>query len=167
MKKSTVFLLIAPLLLLLPLDGEAQDMWRPYFNVGYVTNIEKCDECEKKDTGGSVRVGVFNRGRFGFYAGYLWFKEHHPAYIGYDDEGSVLLAGIDYRFLRTGGAEWYAKVGIAREKFTSTYPDGRTDDETNFIPDFGLLLNISHFNTYLGWMPSDPHHINIGIGVTR
>ena len=166
MKKSNVFLLMVSFLLFLPCEGEAQDRVRPYLNVGFVTNLEKCPECEKADTGGSIRVGVFTQGRFGFYAGYLWFNEHHPDYIDYDDKGSALLAGIDFRLLRKGGLEWYAKMGIARENFTSTYPN-RTETETNFIPDFGLLLNINHFNTYVGWQPSDPHHINIGVGVTR
>ena len=166
MKRSNVFLLLIPLLLCLPCESEAQEGWRPYLNVGYVTNLQKCDECEKADNGGSVRLGFFTTGRFGFYAGYLWFKEHHPDYIEYDDKGSVIMAGTDIRFLRTGGLEWYAKLGIGRESYTSTYP-GRKETETSFKPDFGLLLNIHHFNTYLGWQPSDPHHINIGIGVTR
>ena len=47
----------------------------------------------------------------------------------------------------------------------STYPS-RTETETSFKPDFGLLFNINHFNIYAGWQPSGPHHINIGVGFT-
>lgn len=165
MRNSSRLLLLVPLLLTLPDESQAQDRVRPYFNVGYVTNISKCDECEKADTGGSVRVGLFTRGRLGFFAGYLWFKEHHPDYIGYDDEGKLLIAGVDLRFWRTGGVDWYAKLGLAREEFTSTYP-GRTESETSMKPDLGLLLNISHFNVHAGWQPSDPPHINFGVGIT-
>ncbi len=165
MEKSHVLLLVVPFLLALPSESEAQDRVRPYLNVGYVTNISKCDECDKADTGGSIRVGLFTQGRLGFYAGYLWFKEHHPDYIDYDDEGTLLIAGIDLRFLRTGGVDWYAKLGLTREKFTSTYPN-RTESETSIKPDLGLLLNINHFNALFGWQPSEPHHFNIGIGIT-
>ena len=124
-----------------------------------------CKECEKADGGGSVRVGLFTKGRFGFYVGFLWFKEYHPDFIEYDDEGSGVLAGVDWRFLTTGDVEWYGKLGLFREKYTSTYPS-RTEEETSIKPDFGLMLNIEHFNADLGWQPSDPHHLNIGIGIT-
>lgn len=165
MRRCTRLLPVVCLLLWSPSKSEAQDELRLYFNAGYVTNLEKCPECEKADTGGSIRAGIFTSGRWGFYAGYLWFKEHHPPTIDYEDKGSVLLAGIDFRFLRTGSVDWYAQVGMAREKFISTYPN-RTETETNFIPDLGLLLGIGHFNALVAWQPSDPFHINLGVGVT-
>ena len=165
MKKSYAFLLIIPFILVSPSAGEAQEKVRAYLNAGYVTSLGTCEECEKADAGGSVRVGIFTKGRFGFYAGYLWFKEFHSDYIDYDDEGSGFLAGVDLRFLTTGQVEWYGKLGLFREKYTSTYA-GRTEDETSIKPDFGLLLNIKHVNVYLGWQPSDPHHLNLGIGIT-
>jgi len=156
---------VAFLFLLFPSEASAQEELRLFLNAGYVTNLEKCPECEKADTGGSIRAGVFTSGRWGFYAGYLWFKEHHPPTIDYEDKGSVLLAGIDFRFLRTGGVNWYAQLGMAREKFISTY-SSRTETETSFIPDLGLLLGIGHFNALAAWQPSDPFHINLGVGVT-
>jgi hypothetical protein len=165
MKIRYVSFLIVPILLSLPCASEAQDRARLYVNAGYVTNLQKCSECEKADTGGSIRVGVFTKGRLGLYAGYVWFQEYHPAYIGYDDEGTLLMAGVDIRLVKKGSVEWYAKVGLGREEFTSTYPN-RTETETSMKPDLGLLLNIRHFNTYVGWQPSDPPHINIGVGLT-
>jgi hypothetical protein len=94
LKKSNGLFLFVPLLLSLPCESEAQDRVRPYLNAGYVTNVSKCDECDKADTGGSIRVGLFTQGRLGFYAGYLWFKEHHPDYIDYDDEALVHGSGL-------------------------------------------------------------------------
>jgi hypothetical protein len=167
MKASTSFcVLIVPALLLAPRPSEAQTRVRPYLNAGYITNLQRCSECEKADTGGSIRAGLLTRGRFGFYAGYLWFTEHHAPTIEYDDEGSGVLAGLDVRFLERGSLQAYAKLGLLIEKFTSTYP-GRTESETSPKPDLGVMLHVGHFNTYLGWQPSDPPHINLGVGVTR
>lgn len=166
MRKSNAFLFIVPLLLFLPGKSEAQDESRLYLNAGYVTNLSKCDECDKRDTGFSIRAGLFTTGRLGFYAGYLRFKEHHSPNIDYDDEGTLLIAGMDFLFASAGGVDWYAQVGLAREEFKSTYTSGRTEPETQIKPDFGLLLNIKHFNVLMAWQPSDPPHFNIGIGIT-
>jgi hypothetical protein len=165
MNKTNTFLLVALLFLFLPNEGNAQERLRPYLNVGYVTNLQKCDECKQADTGGSIRVGILNKKKLGFYAGYTWFKEYHEDYIEYDDKGSLISAGIDLLLLRREGFEWYIKLGLGSEKFVSTYP-GRTETETSIKPDFGLLFNFNFINTYVGWQPSDPPHINLGIGVT-
>ena len=158
-------LLILLLFVLIPNESNAQDSSRIYLNAGYITNLEKCSECEQADTGGSIRIGILTKGKFGFYAGYLWFKEYHLDYIEYDDKGSAPLIGINYRLLTRGNLQLYVNLGLEIEKFTSTYPN-RTEDERNIKPDFGLLFNINHVNAYLGWQPSEPPHINIGIGFT-
>ena len=158
--------LSAAALLLLPFGGEAQAGPRPYVNAGYITSLQKCDECESLDAGGSIRVGLLTEGRFGFYAGYLWFTEYHVPTIGYDDKGSGVVAGLDISVLTKGSVRGYAKLGIFIEKFTSDYP-GRTETETSPKPDLGFLLHLGHFNTYLGWQPSDPPHFNVGLGLTR
>ena len=51
------------------------------------------------------------------------------------------------------------------EKFKSIYFD-RTETETSFKPDFGLLFNIRHFNAYVGYQPPTVAHLNIGPGYT-
>jgi len=51
------------------------------------------------------------------------------------------------------------------EKFKSTYPT-TTETELSIKPQFGLLLNIKYFNTYLGWYPSEPQIIIVGLGFT-
>lgn len=166
MNTPRALLVTTAVLFSLPRVAEAQNGPRPYVNAGYVTSLEQCDECEKKDAGGSIRVGLLTEGRFGFYAGYLWFTEYHVPQVGYDDKGSGVVAGIDVRVLSKGIVQGYAKVGIFVEKFTSDYP-GRTESETSPKPDLGFLLHIGHFNTFVGWQPSDPPHFNVGIGLTR
>lgn len=39
--------------------------------------------CTQADRGGSIRLGYLTEERYGFYAGYLWFKEFHADYIEY------------------------------------------------------------------------------------
>ncbi len=112
MNKAKAILFFILLILLLPYEGNAQDRIRFCLNGGYVTNFKKCPECTKADTGDSTRAGVLTRGRFGFYAGCLWFNEHHPDYIEYEDKGSFIMAGTDFRILRKGDFEWYVKAGI-------------------------------------------------------
>ena len=143
-----------------------QSKVRPYLNLGYITNLQKCSECTQRDQGFSVRIGLLTRGRFGFYAGYIWFKEFHSDIIGYDDKGRGPMAGLDVMLLKRGDFRWYVNLGIFYEKFIATYPGGNTDTETSIKPDFGVLFNINHFNASLGWQPSEPHHINLGVGVT-
>ena len=143
----------------------AQDSSNVFVNAGIITNLEKCSECEKTDTGGSFRIGVLTDGKIGYYAGYVWFKEYHPDYIEYDDKGTIFLAGIDYRILKRGNLRLYLNFGLGIEKFISTYPD-RTETESSVKPDFGLLMNKRHINLYVGWQPSDPHHYNVGAGFT-
>ncbi|MCG6955229.1 MAG: porin family protein [Gemmatimonadetes bacterium] len=166
MKAPNVLLLSVATLLFLPRAGGAQNGPRPYVNVGYIRSFQVCDECEKADAGGSIRVGLLTQGRFGFYAGYLWFTEYHVPQIGYDDKGSGVVAGLDIRILTNGSVQGYAKLGLFVERFTSNYP-GRTETETSPKPDLGFLLHLGHVNTYLGWQPSDPSHFNVGIGLTR
>lgn len=158
------------LFFLISLVCNAQNKWRPYLNGGYVTSFEKGTDNQRADAGGSVRIGVlhkgmFGKGRMGFYAGYLWFNVYYEDYIDYDDKGSALIAGVDFLFLDQENLQWYIKLGIAREKLISTY-SYRTETEFSIKPDLGLLINYKHFNTYLGWMPSEPGHINLGIGFT-
>ena len=151
--------------LLIPHELLAQDSSKVFLNVGLITNLEKCSECEKVDTGGSIRIGILTKGKMGYYAGYVWFKEYHPEYIEYDDKGSILLAGIDYRIFRRDNLRCYINFGLGIEKFISTYPN-RTETESSVKPDIGLLFDFRFINAYFGWQPSDPHHYNIGIGFT-
>ena len=111
--------------LLIPHKLLAQDSSKVFLNVGLITNLEKCSECEKADTGGSIRLGILTKGKMGYYAGYVWFKEYHPEYIEYDDKGSILLAGIDYRIFRRDNLRCYINFGLGIEKFISTYPNRR------------------------------------------
>jgi hypothetical protein len=141
----------------------AQDTLRPYINVGYVTSIIQPSGRSAPDSGGSVRVGLFTKSRFGPYIGYVWFKEHETG--EYYDKGSLFIGGADYRILRNGKFELYAKLGLIVEKYISVYSN-RDETETSLKPDFGLLFNISHLNIYTGWQPSDPSHYNFGIGYT-
>lgn len=165
MKKLQLLLLSALFTLFCSFSILAQDSLRVYINAGYVTNFQKCDECTKADIGGSIRIGILTKKWVGFYVGYLRFNEYHKDYIDYDDAGVLYIGGADLRFLKTGNVECYAKVGLAYEKFISTYSN-RTETETSVKPDFGLLVNINKFNIHLGWQPSEPHHINAGLGLT-
>lgn len=184
MKKPDIFLLVILCSFLIPAKALTQDTLsiaqdtlsqdtltqevkkvRPFLNLAYVTNLQQCSECIKADQGFSVRIGLLTKGRFGFYAGYLWFKEYHTQEVGYDDKGAGLLAGLDFMILERGDFRWYINLGIFNEKFTSTWPGG-SDTETAIKPDFGTLFNIDHLNIFLGWQPSDPHHINLGLGFT-
>ena len=145
------------------IDSYAQDTLRPYLNVGYITSIVQPSGRSSPDSGGSGRVGLFTKNRFGPYIGYVWFKEHEEG--DYYDKGSLFIAGADYRILRNGKFEMYAKLGLIVEKYISVYSN-RDETETSLKPDFGLLFNINHFNVYTGWQPSDPSHYNFGIGYT-
>ena len=95
MKYAARLFLLAFLLPMFSYTSRAQQSSRIYVNAGYITNLSKCDECTQKDRGGSVRVGLLGKGKFGFYAGYLWFTEYHEDFIEYDDAGSGIVAGID------------------------------------------------------------------------
>ena len=171
MKRLNSLIIIIVIFHLYPFESNSQNRWMPYINAGYVTNLKQCSDCKKADIGGSVRIGILNtglfgNGRFGFYTAYLWFNEYHQDYIGYDDKGSALSAGIDFLLLRKRNLRWYVKLGIANEKYVSTYLNNATETERSVIPDFGLMVHIKEFNTYVGWQPSSPAHISIGIGLT-
>ena len=165
MKTYIRIIALVILFLFIPYGVNAQDSSDVFLNVGLITNLEKCSECEKSDTGGSFRIGVLTKGKMGYYVGYVWFKEYHPDYIEYDDKGSILLAGIDYRIFRSGDLRCYINFGLGIEKFISTYTD-KSETESSVKPDIGLLINYKFINTYFGWQPSDPHHYNLGIGFT-
>lgn len=158
--------------LLLPLSVYSQSRLKIYFNAGYITNLKKGDAVTQADRGGSFRVGILNKGlfgngRFGFYGGYAWFNEFHDNSAEYDDKGKLILAGIDFLALKRPKSNWYIKLGIGREYYYSVYRyEDRIEIEKGFAPDFGVLYNIKNFNAYLGWQPSDPHHINFGFGIT-
>jgi len=166
----TKFVLVL-LTLLFSMDVWSQARWIPYLNAGYITSIKTPPDCYKPDAGGTIRIGILNKGlfekgRLGFYGGYSWFKEYQEDYVGYDDRGSILLAGIDYLVLRRSNFRVYGKLGLGGENFISTYPGGREEKEFSMKPDFGVLFNIKYVNAYLGWQPSDPFHYNIGLGVS-
>jgi hypothetical protein len=144
---------------------KSQDSRGPYFNIGYITNLKKCEDCTQADRGGSIRMGYLTQKRIGFYAGFLWFKEYHADYIEYDDRGWGVIAGLDFRILQKENFDWYIKGGIMSEKFISTY-DYRTESETSIKPDLGFQFNYRMMNLYLGWQPSEPSHYNVGIGLT-
>jgi hypothetical protein len=164
--KICILIVISLLFLSSSYKSNAQDRWRPYLNLGYITNIERCADCTQADRGGSVRIGALGKGRFGIYAGYIWFNEYHESYIEYDDKGSGFMAGIDFLVLKRKKIQTYLKAGLFNEKFTSTYPSGIIDIEYNIKPDFGILLDVHPFNFYAGWQPSAPSHFNLGIGLT-
>jgi hypothetical protein len=176
MKKAASLITVLLLVSMIPGQGWSQDQNREtekpsektrfYFNAGYITNIKKCTDCTKADAGASIRAGILTKNRFGFYAGYIFFREYHKDYIGYDDEGSGFVGGIDFMLMKRNKTRLYLKAGLLNEVFKATYPNGRTDKETNIKPDFGLLLNLNFINAYLGWQPSDPPHINLGLGIT-
>ena len=165
MTRLNIFVIAIIFLCVLSIKSTAQERIRPYLNVGYITSIGKCSDCIHADRGGSIRLGILTRKKLGFYGGYLWFKVFHPDYIPYDDKGSMLVGGIDFRLLKMGKFKCYIKLGIGVEKFTSVYVN-RTETETSPKPDFGLLFNFNYFNTYAGWQPSEPGHFNLGIGFT-
>ncbi|MEE4176346.1 MAG: outer membrane beta-barrel protein [Bacteroides sp.] len=165
MKSSTSSFPVFVIFLLIPLLCQSQEYSRSYFNLGYITNFSKCEECEKVDTGGSIRLGYLSKKKLGFYLGYLWFKEYHKDFVEYDDEGKAFLAGLNLRLFKSEDFRLYAQIGIENEKFIATYPT-RTESETNLKPDFGLLINYKFINSFLGWQPSEPPHINIGLGIT-
>ena len=153
------------LLIINPAENFAQDSIKYFINAGYISNLKKCPECVKADQGGSVRIGILTKKKLGFYVGYLWFNEFHPAYIEYDDKGQGIVGGIEFLLLRKDEFQMYANLGIFNEKFISTYAS-RTETETSLKPDFGLLLNYKRINTFFGWQPSDPPHLNVGMGFT-
>jgi len=165
MKCVLTSIVLVFMFLLIHSECYSQDKRGPYINVGYITNLKKCEACTQADRGGSIRLGYLTEGRLGFYAGYLWFKEFHADYIEYDDKGWGVIVGLDFRILRKEDFDWYIKGGVMSEKFISTY-DNRTESETSIKPDLGFLFNYRFINLYLGWQPSEPAHYNVGIGFT-
>ena len=165
MKKLKIFILVIFFTSILFSEIKAQDSLKYFLNVGYITNLKKCPECTRADAGGSVRIGILTKKRLGFYTGYLWFKEFHPDYIEYDDQGYGFVLGMEYLLLKRNNFQWYLNLGLFNEKYKSTY-SSRTEIETSIIPDFGLLFQYNHFNIFLGSQPSDPNHINFGVGFT-
>lgn len=149
----------------LPINLNAQDSSNVFINAGIITNIQKCDQCKKSDTGGSIRLGILTERKLGYFVGYSWFKEYHEDWIDYDDEGNLIFGGIDYRIYKDNKFRVYINVGIGLEQFISTYPN-RTEKESSIKPDLGLLFNLSRINLYMGWQPSEPSHYIFGLGVT-
>ncbi len=166
MKQLKIIFGILLFLYFVPFNASGQDSLRFYVNAGYITNLKKCEDCTKADAGGSIRIGILTKGRMGYYVGYLWFKEFHKDFIEYDDKGRAFLGGIDFCILKKNNFRWYVQAGLEIEKFISTYPNGKTDTEINPKPDFGCLFNFNHVNAFVGWQPSEPAHINFGIGFT-
>ena len=146
-------------------DSTHMDSLRININIGYLSSFIIPVDCTRPDVGGSFRLGVFSRKRFGYYLGYSWFNEFHKEFIEYDDKGRLYILGIDFLFMRKKEIQLYGKIGLAMEQFISTYTN-RTETETSFKPDFGILRNIKKFNAYIGWQPSAPSHYNMGLGYT-
>ena len=153
------------LLLFLPYESRSQKgptRVRPYLNVGYVTNLAQgCSDCDKR-AGGSIRVGILTKSRFGLYAGYVWYNVDQYQKAIYEDRGSVLLLGLDFRLSGSFDFQWYLQAGMAYDRFISEYPN-RTETETSLIPQLGCLFIIKKFNTYVG-MGGD--NFNVGVGYT-
>lgn len=172
MKLKEILLFSCLILIIIPSPMFSQGRLKPYINAGYITGLKKVDNAEKLDRGGSIRLGILNKGlfgngRIGFYGGFLWFSEYNSPLAEYDDKGRIFTAGFDILALKQQKSNWYIKLGLGREKYFSYYrTTGITQYEINYIPDFGILYNIKNFNAYLGWQPSDPHHFNLGIGFT-
>lgn len=166
----SLLVIIISIVLLAPHKAYSQQRNEPFINVGFVTNFEKAPDSPEADKGGSIRLGFFHKGlfgngRIGFYAGYLWYNEFHPPTVEYEDSGKFLVAGIDYKIISLGNFKCYANLGLGNEWFISTYPYNEKEVETSIKPDFGVLLCYRGLNAYFGWQPSDPHHLNIGIGI--
>lgn len=147
------------------LQDKTQSKVRPYLNLGYITNLQQGEGTIKRDQGFSVRVGLLTRGRFGFYAGYIFFKEFHTEDVEYGDKGRGPVVGLDFMLVKRENFRWYVNLGLFNEKFISTYP-GHTESETSLKPDFGVLFNFNHINASLGLQPSEPHHFGLGVGAT-
>lgn len=162
MKKNIIYSMIA-FGLMLSTNATSQDSLKAYLNIGYITSIIVPEDCTQADVGGSIRIGVLNKKKLGFYVGYAWFQEYHEDFIEYDDKAKLYIAGIDYRLIKRGGFTGYLKLGLAVEDFISVYPK-RTENEISLKPDFGAMIHVGHFNVYLGWQPSAPSHYNIGAG---
>jgi hypothetical protein len=167
MKGTNLFFLIALITLLLQTETNAQTKVSPHFNAGYITSIGECEDCTKVDEGGSVRIGLLTSGRLGYYAGYIWFKKHFDrTRVDYDDEGSGIVAGVDFLLNKEGEVKWYLKGGLFFENLKSTYDSGKTENQFSPKPDFGLFVHYKFFNVLLAWQPSDPSLINLGAGLT-
>ncbi len=145
-------------------DSKTHDKIRPYVNAGYVTSLTPgCSDCNK-DSRGSIRIGVLTKGKFGFYAGYVWYNVDHFDVTDYDDKGTALLPGIDFFLLKKSVFQWYLQMGIANEKFESIYHNSsRIDTENYIIPQLGFLFHIKKFNTYAGMGTA---HFNVAVGLT-
>jgi len=173
MRSSVILkLLIIIFIVAFNLNGiKSQTKVLPYVNAGFVTNLKKEPENLKADLGGSLRIGVLNKGlfgngRFGFYGGFLWFQEYHPQGSEYNDQGRVFFGGLSFMLLTKEDFSIYTNLGIGIERFISLYSNSTKEVETSGKPDFGVLFNYKLLNVYLGWQPSAPSHINIGIGLT-
>ena len=160
------------LIIILSSGASSQSRFKPYFNAGYVTNLKKHHTSVKADQGGSIRIGVldkglFGSGRFGYYAGYIWFKEFNKPDVEYDERGTVIMAGLDFLLIKRPKSQWYIKLGLARERFeVTTRINGQVSIDHSYKPDLGILCNVKHFNFYFGSQPSQPGQINFGIGYT-
>ncbi|GEM_PF-2838470 len=170
--RYSTHLAILIIILITPFSIYSQSGLKPYINGGYVTNIKKYEGSTKADQGGSIRIGILNKGlfgngRFGFYGGYLWFKEFNLPSAEYDDRGTVIMAGTDFLIYKKGSSNFYLKLGLARERFITTLrTDGTVAIDHSFKPDIGIFYNINKFNAFIGSQPSQPGQINIGVGLT-
>lgn len=160
-----IFASVLFFLILSSLNSKAQYSTRMFLNAAYVTNFAKCSDCVTADRGGAIRAGLLTKGRFGFYAGYLIFKENHSYFDGFDDKGSGILAGTDIMFLSKPRMQCYTSLGIFIKRYQSHLADP-DEIETSVLPDFGILFNFNSINAFIGWQPSEPHHINLGVGFT-
>lgn len=133
-------------------------------NVGYGTNFGgDCFDCNK-ETGGSIRLGLLTRGKWGFYVGYVWYSVEQGRPSDYEDSGSAILAGVDFLLLRRGFFEWYLQGGLAYDMFTSDYYNSNlTETETSIVPQLGVVFHYRKLNAYAGVGSS---LFNVGLGFT-
>ena len=167
------------LLLLIPTESKSQRAndndkpvkryhnLKPYVNVGYLSNLS-CPDCNK-NSGGSFRIGILTRSKFGFHIGYVKYnvKNYTDPDVpppDYEDKGSAWLLGIDYRLLDKAFFQWYLQAGIAYDKFESFYYNSaRVDTENSIIPQLGFMFHMRKINAYIGMGAAN---FNIGIGYT-
>lgn len=134
---------------------------RPYINLGYISNLPGPEDDIR--SGGSIRIGILTKGRFGFQLGYTRYNvKLYDLPPDYEDKGSALLFGVDFRLMNKAFFQWYLHAGLANDTYESVYAF-RTEKEHTTIPQLGFIFHIRKFNTFLG-MGGD--NFNIGVGIT-
>ena len=140
---------------------------KPYLNIGYLSNLPGPDD--NRNAGGSLRMGILTKGKFGFHLGYAWYKvdfytDPDAPPPDYEDKGSAWLLGVDFRLMDKAFFQWYLQAGLANEKFESVYYNSsRIDIENSIIPQLGFMFHMKSINAYIGMGAAN---FNIGVGYT-